>query len=60
MLRAIESDTNLVTTEAVHLVQFVQPSFLLVYEANPPGPTRVAVVFTIGDDEIVVQDITLS
>lgn len=60
-LRAIESDTNLIANEAVQLMQFTQPTFLLALEIPPPGPTRVSVVFSVADDgQIVVVHIGFS
>ena len=47
LLRSIETDTSLIAEEAVRLEQFEDPTFLIVWEADPPGPRRILVVFTI-------------
>ena len=38
---------DLVAEEAVRLEQFEDSTSLIIWEADPPGPRRIRVVFTI-------------
>jgi len=50
LLAAIDSHLSLISNEAVHLPQYDQPTYLIVRECRPPGPTRIVVAYSIDDE----------